>query len=145
MSQEKHHAASEGQQSTDKRDVKATQLAGDRAASSDSSQAGQGASGGEAGVAPSYVKHDVTDRATYGGPKGARLTEGGELDRATNDEDAPNASFNNEIGTENDPARLAEQKIFLGRSALDAQPQRGGGGELTDGGQYQALSSDEPA
>ncbi len=144
-SQDKQQAASVGLQPTDEQDAAQAQHAADRATSSGSSQVVQGgAPGGQAGVAPAYVKYDVTERAKPGGPKGARLTEGGELD---NDEDAPNASFNNEIGTENDPARLAEQKILLGRSALDSQPQQGRrvGGELTDGGQYQALSSDEPA
>jgi hypothetical protein len=144
-SQDKQQAASVGLRPTDEQDAAQARHAADRATSSGSSQVVQGgAPGGQAGVAPAYVKYDVTERAKPGGPKGARLTEGGELD---NDEDAPNASFNNEIGTENDPARLAEQKILLGRSALDAQPQEGRrvGGELTDGGQYQALSSDEPA
>jgi hypothetical protein len=56
--------------------------------------------------APTYVKSEELER-NRGKPKGQNLTEG------DFDENAPNASFNNEIGTDKDPARLAEQKIQL--------------------------------
>ncbi|KKY17060.1 hypothetical protein UCDDS831_g06530 [Diplodia seriata] len=49
-------------------------------------------------------------------PKGANLTEGDIPDHA------PNASFNSEIGTKNDPGRVAEQKMQrqAQQSGLDA-------------------------
>lgn len=49
-------------------------------------------------------------------PKGANLTEGGFSSYA------PNASFNSEIGTKNDPGRIAEQKFQRSaqQSGLDA-------------------------
>lgn len=43
-------------------------------------------------------------------PKGENLTEGGF------DSDAPNASFNNDIGGKNDPGRVAESKFAAGRT-----------------------------
>lgn len=64
-----------------------------------------GGSGGasSAGVAPNYVASQYVDG---GLPKGNNLTEGG-----FSDGDVKNASFNNEIGTKNDPGRLAEEKF----------------------------------
>ncbi|KAI9830854.1 MAG: hypothetical protein M1826_004283 [Phylliscum demangeonii] len=95
-------------------------------------------------TAPSYVKADVTDRLPHAKPKGANLIEGG-----FDSDDTKNASFNSEIGTENDPGRLAElkfQKITTG-TALD-----GGSGSNELGGtsakadsKFDALKLDEEA
>lgn len=53
-----------------------------------------------------YAGSDEVSRASGDfKPKGKNITEGGF------DESAPNASFNNEIGSKNDPARAAELKI----------------------------------
>ena len=57
-----------------------------------------------ADTAPSYVSSVKSDPAQTGKPKGKNITEGG-FDSNSNN----NASFNNEIGTENDPGRVAEQ------------------------------------
>ena len=54
--------------------------------------------------APSYVSSVRSDPAQTGKPKGKNITEGGFDSDPSN-----NASFNNEIGTENDPGRAAEQ------------------------------------
>ena len=54
--------------------------------------------------APSYVSSLKSDPAQTGKPKGKNITEGGFDSDPSN-----NASFNGEIGTENDPGRVAEQ------------------------------------
>ena len=54
--------------------------------------------------APSYVSSVKSDPAQTGKPKGKNITEGGFDSDPSN-----NASFNSEIGTENDPGRVAEQ------------------------------------
>jgi len=59
-----------------------------------------GGSTSSAGTAPSYVGSQFVDAA---GPKGKNLTEGGFESNNRN-----NASFNSEIGSKNDPGRLAE-------------------------------------
>jgi hypothetical protein len=68
------------------------------------------------------------------------LTEGG-----FESDDSKNASFNQEIGTENDPGRLAEEKMQ--RTNADAggdavMPRQGG---VTDDNEYSALGGDTPA
>jgi hypothetical protein len=68
------------------------------------------------------------------------LTEGG-----FESDDSKNASFNQEIGTENDPGRLAEEKMQ--RANADA----GGDGVMprqqgeTGDNEYAALGGDTPA
>ncbi|KAK7544805.1 uncharacterized protein J3D65DRAFT_610816 [Phyllosticta citribraziliensis] len=65
-----------------------------------------GATGGSAesaGPAPTYANVDLYQSG--GKPKGNNLQEGGF------ESTAPNASFNNEIGTKNDPGRAAELKF----------------------------------
>jgi hypothetical protein len=101
-----------------------------------SSQTGGASS--NAGTAPSYVN---AQSETYpGGPKGKNLTEGG-----FESDDNKNASFNNEIGTKNDPGRLAEEKML--RENADAggdaafPRQKGASGD----NQYQALGGDTAA
>ncbi|MCJ1334877.1 hypothetical protein MMC09_000142 [Bachmanniomyces sp. S44760] len=73
-------------------------------------------------------------------PHGKNITEGG-FDSDPNN----NASFNNEIGTENDPGRVAEAKFQ--RMTQESGPDAGGSGprqkELTGDGQYDALETDQ--
>lgn len=80
------------------------------------SKSGSGhTSGGEyradsnAGQAPSYVGNVTGSFRNEGDlkPKGRNIREGG----FDNGDDAQNASFSGEIGTENDPGRNAEQKF----------------------------------
>ena len=89
-------------------------------------------------MAPTYVKADVLDRVQHAKPKGKNLHEGGI------DDDAPNASSTGEIGTENDPGRLAEQK-FEARNAED--PRHAGPRDTKLQGEhgYEALDSERPA
>ena len=65
-----------------------------------------------AGVAPTYVASQYVDG---GLPKGKNLTEGG-----FTDDDAKNASFTNEIGSKDDPGRLAEEKFQRQNAGGDA-------------------------
>ncbi|KAL2073407.1 hypothetical protein VTL71DRAFT_10731 [Oculimacula yallundae] len=67
------------------------------------SNAESGGSENRTGTAPSYVNSQFNDTA---GPKGKNLHEGGFESR-----DANNASFNSEIGSKNDPSRLAEREF----------------------------------
>ncbi|KAG4437784.1 hypothetical protein IFR05_006719 [Cadophora sp. M221] len=66
-----------------------------------------------AGIAPSYVNSQFRDTA---GPKGKDLHEGGFESR-----DANNASFNSEIGSKNDPSRLAERKFQRQNADYDGE------------------------
>jgi len=103
-----------------------------------SASGGGGDAGGKAKVdihqgdtAPSYV-HSA--HAAGGKPKGKNLTEGGFDD----DDVSKNASFNSDIGDENDPGRGAEEKF-----ARDNAQGRAGGGprqkEVSGDGQYDVL------
>jgi hypothetical protein len=97
-----------------------------------------GGASSNAGTAPSYVNSQfIKDQA---GPHGKNLTEGG-----FESDDSKNASFNQEIGTENDPGRLAEEKMQ--RTNADAggdaaMPRQGG---VTGDNEYSALGGDTPA
>ncbi|KAI9786693.1 MAG: hypothetical protein M1816_007834 [Peltula sp. TS41687] len=90
----------------------------------------------QAEAAPTYVKADVLDPPLHQKPKGRNLTEGGIED------DAPNASFTAEIGSEDDPGRLAERK-FEAAAARSA----GGGGpkdmKIDNNDQYNVLGEEE--
>ena len=93
-----------------------------------------------AGTAPSYVSSVASDPAQTGKPKGKNITEGGFDSDPSN-----NASFNNEIGTENDPGRVAEQTLQTA-----AQSASGGTGPNqklgdSDNSQYDVLKSDQSA
>jgi len=88
-------------------------------------------------TAPSYASAaGPTDENAK--PKGTNITEGGF------DSGAPNASFNNEIGTENDPGRAAELEFEKSNARV------GGAGGYeganapgsTDKGQYGALKDE---
>ena len=94
-------------------------------------------------TAPSYVDAQLPDGALK--PKGKNLTEGGAVDV-----DAPNASFNDEIGTKNDPGRLAEadfQKMNARAGADAGYDGVGGTGNVGKEGQggYEQLGLDESA
>ena len=95
----------------------------------DASGAGGTTTGGTTGRTTG--RSGLTDSETGGAisgmskPHGKNITEGG-----ADFDNAPNASFNNEIGGENDPGRVAEHKIQreLAESGVDAGtgPRQGG-------------------
>lgn len=94
----------------------------------------------QGGVAPTYVDVDVVHPPSSK-PKGKNLQEGG-----FDNDDAQNASYTGEIGSENDPGRLAEQKFQ--RLTAEAEPSAGSGQRqkgVSGDGQYDALASDEQA
>lgn len=91
-----------------------------------------------AGQAPSYVQ-DVVGDLSNKKPKGKNLTEGGF-------DDSNNASFNNEIGTENDPGRYALNSFQ--RKEAESGPDAAGGPRqkgVDNTHWYQALDSDQRA
>lgn len=92
-----------------------------------------------AGIAPSYTT-GLTQNLGNTKPKGNNITEGGF------DSNAPNASFNTDIGSRNDPGRAAE------RSFQQATAENGpyGSEARWEGGRdnqhwYQPLQRDEAA
>jgi hypothetical protein len=96
-----------------------------------------GGTSSNAGTAPNYVNAQFE---TYpGGPKGKNLTEGG-----FESDDRKNASFNSEIGTKNDPGRLAEHKMQgeNADAAGDAAMPRQKG--MTGDNEYAILGGDIP-
>ena len=91
-----------------------------------------------AGTAPSYVSAVKSDPAATGKPKGKNITEGGFDSDPSN-----NASFNNEIGTENDPGRAAEQTFqTAAQSASGPTGPTQKKGE-SDNSQYDVLQSEQ--
>lgn len=102
-----------------------------------------GGSGGnpdssDSNTAPGYVASVQSQPAQTGKPKGKNITEGGFDDDPSN-----NASFNNEIGTENDPGRQAENDFQ--RNAQSASGATGAfqrPGEGSDN-QYDALKEEQ--
>ncbi|KAI9813398.1 MAG: hypothetical protein M1827_004072 [Pycnora praestabilis] len=95
----------------------------------------------QGGTAPSSLDPSVDEFTSAKKPKGKNITEGGF------DEDAPNASMgNSDIGTENDPGRVATNDMQ--RKQAESGPDAAGGPrqkELTKDGQYDVLSSDQAA
>ncbi|KAI9819686.1 MAG: hypothetical protein M1832_003920 [Thelocarpon impressellum] len=90
-------------------------------------------------VAPSYVQYDVLDPRKSGKPKGTNITEGG-----FDSDDSKNASFTAEIGSENDPGRLATAKFQ--REAAESGPDAGRGPRqknTTGQGEYDGLPTEE--
>jgi len=94
--------------------------------------------------APSYIASYYNQPSTETGsgkPHGKNLQEGG-----FDSSDANNASFNSDIGTDQDPGRVAENKFQrrAQESAIDvAQPREPGTGAKTEGGQYGILSEEQ--
>jgi len=86
--------------------------------------------------APSYVH---SNQPTSGKPKGKNITEGG-----FDDDQSKNASFNSDIGDENDPGRAAENKFQ--REAAESAGDTGAGPRqksITGDGQYDVLEDDQ--
>ena len=92
--------------------------------------------GSPTNTAPTYVSSLKPDAAEK--PKGKNITEGGFDSDPSN-----NASFNNEIGTENDPGRAAEQKFqTTAQSASGATGPKQKLGD-SDKSQYDVLQSEQ--
>ncbi|KAL2357259.1 hypothetical protein BJ546DRAFT_967370 [Cryomyces antarcticus] len=81
-----------------------------------------------AAPAPTYVHHD----GGVGKPKGKNIHEGGF------DSDAPNASFNQDIGGKSDPGRLAEKgmQLHTAESGAGSGPRQK---KVTGEGQFDVL------
>ena len=88
------------------------------------------------GTAPSYVENQYIKDSS--GPHGRNLTEGGWDESKI--EDGIQKSFNAELGSKNDPARVAEQQMELNNNAQSraAGPKQS---ELTNKTPYDALGS----
>ncbi|EQB44203.1 hypothetical protein CGLO_17071 [Colletotrichum gloeosporioides Cg-14] len=94
---------------------------------------------GQAGAAPTYVNNQYTRDPN--GPHGKNITEGFD---DKNTKDGVQAAMKAEIGSENDPGRVAEQHLKLSQTkgARDAGPRQGEvGGETV----YEKLQSDVQA
>lgn len=96
-----------------------------------------------AGIAPTSGYSGSAERARGENefkPHGKNITEGGF------DSNAPYASFNQDIGTEKDPGRLAEQNLEA-PNAQSAHDSRSGliQSDVTGNGTYNALRSEEQA
>ncbi|KAI8270071.1 hypothetical protein K4K58_012256 [Colletotrichum sp. SAR11_239] len=111
------------------------------ASTSTGSAPGSGAASvpGQAGAAPTYVNNQYTRDPN--GPHGKNITEGFD---DKNTKDGVQAAMKAEIGSENDPGRVAEQHLKLSQTkgARDAGPRQGEvGGETV----YDKLKSDVQA
>jgi len=92
-----------------------------------------------AGIAPTGGYSGSAERARGENefkPHNNNITEGGF------DSNAPNAGFNQDIGTEKDPGRLAEQNLEA-RNAQSARDSVSGPSGVTGKGTYDALRSEE--
>jgi len=89
-------------------------------------------------TAPSYVDSVQSQGNSSAKPKGKNITEGG-----FDDDPSKNASFNSEIGTEDDPGRQAENDLLQKSQAVSgssAPRQKMGEGEKS---QYDVLEDDQ--
>ena len=89
-------------------------------------------------AAPGYIASVVSNPGQTGKPKGKNITEGG-----FDEGDDKNASFTSEIGSEDDPGRLAEagmQRMTQSSSGSTA-PRQGMG--QSDNSQYDVLDTDQ--
>lgn len=97
--------------------------------------AGRGLNAGTLGsMATSSSSSNPANTSGTAGPHGKNISEGGF------DSDAPNASFNGEVGTKNDPARQALNDFQ--RSQAESGPDAGNGPRqtgITNDGQFDAL------
>ncbi|KAI4253899.1 MAG: hypothetical protein LQ352_003407 [Teloschistes flavicans] len=102
-----------------------------------SNEAQSASTSSNAGQAPGYISSVVSNPAQTGKPHGKNITEGG-----FESDDKNNASFNSEVGDENDPGRAALQQF-----QTTTQTSAGGKGkqqyEITGDGQYDALETDQ--
>jgi hypothetical protein len=92
--------------------------------------------GNNSGTAPPPSSSYLANSSSIAGPtvpRGKNITEGGF------DENAPNASFNSDIGGKNDPGRKALRDMQ--KSALQPVGVVGGAGQkgVTDDGQFDVL------
>lgn len=90
-----------------------------------------------AGTAPSYV-HATGQK--IGGPHGKNLHEGG-----FESDDKHNASFTSKIGSEDDPGRLAEEKMIRANAQLATEAGMPSQKMVPETGIYAALEGDKPA
>jgi hypothetical protein len=90
-------------------------------------------------AAPSYVHPETVGSMK---PKGKNLTEGGFDNSASK-----NASFNSEIGSSQDPGRLAEKRFQHEMAEVEADAASGPRDQRTKGNQqpYGALESEKAA
>lgn len=105
------------------------------AGSEDDSSAGNTESNADA--APGYVGSVKSEAAQTGKPHGKNITEGG-----FDSDDSKNASFNAEIGSEDDPGRAAREQ-FQTTAVGSAGGKGARQGEITNDGQYDALETDQ--
>ena len=101
------------------------------------SEQGESGTSGGADEAPGYVGSNYSEPTQTGKPKGKNLTEGG-----FDADDSKNASYTTDIGGEDDPGRAAVQGIRAGKSAAIGTGPRHQG-DASEGGQYEALETDQ--
>ena len=114
------------------------QIAGNESGPTENTLQGEG--GADVDTAPGYIGSVVSEANKTGKPKGKNITEGGFDDDPSN-----NASFNSEIGSENDPGRKAVgdmQKKTQGVSGGTGPRQAPGESENS---QYDVLDTDQAA
>lgn len=100
----------------------------------------KGEGGSNVDAAPGYIGSVESEAKKTGKPKGKNITEGGFDDDPSN-----NASFNSEIGTENDPGRKAEADMQKkAQSASGGTGPRQAPGE-SDNSQYDVLETEQDA
>lgn len=90
-----------------------------------------------ASAAPGYISSVVSNPAQTGKPKGKNITEGG-----FESDDTKNASFNAEIGSEDDPGRAATEQLQT-RAVTSAGAKGERQEKVTGDGQYDALDTDQ--
>lgn len=92
---------------------------------------------GSTGTASENIASVYSETTPAGKPKGKNITEGG-----FDDDPSKNASYTSEIGSENDPGRVAENAFQRQTGAV-----AGGGGprqkDITGQGQYDVLETDQ--
>ena len=119
-------------------DADGQQYSGSDTKSAPTANTFQGEGKSDVDAAPGYIGSVVSDAAQTGKPKGKNITEGG-----FDEGDDKNASFNSDIGDENDPGRKAEndmQRMTQSSSGSTAPRQKMGD---SDNSQYDVLETDQ--
>jgi len=114
------------------------QMSGSDAKSGPTENTFKGEGSSNVDAAPGYVGSVASDPAQTGKPKGKNITEGG-----FDEGDDQNASFNSDIGGENDPGRKAVsdmQRMTQSSSGSSAPRQKMG---ESDDNQYGGLDTDQ--
>ena len=89
-------------------------------------------------AAPGYIASVVSNPGQTSKPKGKNITEGG-----FDEGDDKNASFTANIGSKDDPGRLAEERMQrMTQSSSGSTAPRQGKGE-SDNSQYDVLDTDQ--